>query len=81
MVIIFGFSFPYAFLAFISLPVILVVQTISAKYGSVVSVPWNRGDPFEAQLVKFSGMKTGRQKGSTFLPSGSGNGLTGTGTM
>lgn len=48
---------------------------------TVVSVPWNRGDPFEVQLVKLSGMNTGRRNGSTFLPTGSGNGLTGTGTM
>lgn len=79
--IIFGSSFPNTFFGVRFHPGHFSNAIYFSSSMAVVSVPWNRGDPFEVQLVKSSGMNTGRRKGSTFLPTGSGNGLTGTGTM
>lgn len=53
----------------------------SPQHDKNALIPWKKLHPSPVQLSKLSGMKTGKRKGSTFLPTGSGNGLTGTGTM
>ena len=44
-------------------------------------LPLNRLPASAGPSGKFNEMNKGKRKGSTFLPAGSGNGLTGTGTM